>query len=306
MTISRGRRSGEPGFSSAQYCDRVKTFIAAAVLLTGPVMTAPVEHWKPAGVASPQFESHAAFDPRNGDLYFVRSAPDFTGWRILVSSCTPAGWSEPRPAAFAGDGVEADPYFTRDGSSLYFISTRTTDGIRRKDLDLWRVDRDAKGAWGTPMRLPEPVNSPGTEWFPRPAPDGWLYFGSNRPGGFGGNDIWRARPGADGVWRVENLGPNVNTKGDEYEALPAPDGERMIVMADGDLYESRRDGDGWSPRVKLPPEVNTPNLEVGAVFSPSGRSLLFARDTKGPESGEFFVYREDGPPEPWPPECRSR
>ncbi|HEX4439482.1 MAG TPA: hypothetical protein VH854_05390 [Thermoanaerobaculia bacterium] len=280
--------------------------VLAALASAATGLSVPVAHWTPVGVASPRFESHAAFDPRNGDLYFVRSAPDFTGWRILVSSCTAAGWSEPRPAAFAADGVEADPYFTRDGGTLYFISTRTTDGVHRKALDLWRVDRDAKGTWGTPVRLPEPVNSPNTEWFPRPAPDGWLYFGSNRPGGFGGNDIWRARPGADGVWRVENLGPNVNTKGDEYEALPSPDGERMIVMADGDLYESRREADGWSPRVKLPPEVNSPNMEVGAVFSPSGRSLLFARDTKGPESGEFFVYREGGPPEPWPPRCPAR
>src|SRR5437868_11578113 len=38
--------------------------------------------WKPAGISSPQYESHAAFDPRNGDLYFVRSTPSFTGWRM--------------------------------------------------------------------------------------------------------------------------------------------------------------------------------------------------------------------------------
>jgi hypothetical protein len=278
------------------------TLVALAACASA-ALAAPVTPWKPAGVSSSQFESHAAFDPRNGDLYFVRSSPEFSGWRILVSRCTEKGWSEPKPADFAGDGVEADPYFTRDGGSLYFISTRTTDGVHRKDLDIWRVDRDAKGVWGKPVRLPEPVNSTSTEWFPRPAPDGWLYFGSNRPGGLGGNDIWRARPGADGVWRVENLGPNVNTKGDEYEPLPSPDGSRMIVMADGDLYESKREDDGWGPRVKLPPEVNSGEMEVGAVFSPSGRSLLFARDTKGPESGEFFVYREDGPPEPWPPSC---
>src|SRR5262249_27009886 len=146
-----------------------------------------------------------------------------------------------------------------------------------------------------------PVSSPGTDWFPRPAPDGWLYFGSNRPGGLGGNDIWRARPGADGAWQVENLGPTINTAGDEYEALPSPDGTRLVVMAGGDLYEARREGAGWPPRVKLPPEVNSPAMEVGALFSPSGRSLLFARDTGGPDSGELFVWRRA--PEAWPPAC---
>lgn len=278
--------------------------LAAAALAAGP--SATVTPWKPAGISSPQFESHAAFDPRNGDVYFVRSSPAFEGWKILVTHCSMKGWMEPKAPSFAAaDAREADPYFTRDGGTLYFISTRTTDGVHRRDLDIWRVDRDAKGAWGEPVRLPEPVNSTSTEWFPRPSPDGWIYFGSNRPGGLGGNDIWRARPGEGGAWRVENLGPAINTPGDEYEALPSPDGDRMIVMADGDLYESRREGDGWSRRVKLPPEVNTPGLEVGAVFSPSGRSVLFSRDTKGPDSGEFFVYRE-GDAEPWPPDCRVR
>ena len=277
--------------------------LAAAAALAGAA-NSTVTPWK-AGISSPQFESHAAFDPRNGDVYFVRSTPAFEGWRIMVTHCTMKGWSAPRAADFAGDGVEADPYFTRDGSTLYFISTRSTDGVHRKDLDIWRVDRDTNGKWGEPVRLPEPVNSTSTEWFPRPSPDGWIYFGSNRPGGLGGNDIWRARPEQGATWRVENLGPAINTPGDEYEPLPSPDGSRMIVMADGDLYESKREGEGWAKRVKLPPDVNSPNMEVGAVFSPSGRSVLFARDTKGPDSGEFFVYRE-GDPEPWPPDCRVR
>jgi len=40
-----------------------------------------------AGISSAQFESHAAFDPRTGDFHFVRSSPQFTGWRIFVSQC---------------------------------------------------------------------------------------------------------------------------------------------------------------------------------------------------------------------------
>jgi WD40-like Beta Propeller Repeat len=283
---------------------RIARLAALAIAIAGAAAARPsisVTPWRPRGISSPQFESHAAFDPRTGDLYFVRSSPAFEGWRILTSRCGPDGWSAPRDAPFAGDGVEADPYFTADGRSLYFISTRSTDGVKKKDLDIWRVDRSESGAWGAPTRLPEPVNSTGSEWFPRPAPDG-LYFGSNRPGGLGGNDIWRARKGTDGVWKVENLGSSLNTSGDEYEPLPSPDGSRMILMADGGLYESRLTNGTWSPRVKLPPEVNVNGSEIGAVFSPSGKSLLFSRDTKGPDSGEFFLLREGGE-EAWPPSC---
>ncbi|MEO7756349.1 MAG: hypothetical protein ABIS07_07205, partial [Dokdonella sp.] len=264
-----------------------------------------VESWVPKGISSPQFESHGAFDPVSRDFYFVRSSPTFEGWRILSSHCAARGWSEPKPVAFAGDGVEADPWFTADGNTLYFISTRSTDGIKRKDLDIWRVDRATNGAWKTPQRLPAPVNSNGSEWFPRPAKDGWLYFGSDRPGGFGKTDIWRARAGSDGVWVAENAGPAINSAGDEYEPLPSPDGTRMIMMADGGLWEMKHAGDAWSPRRQLPAPVNVNGSEIGAHFSPSGRSLLFSRDLKGVLSGEFFVWHIEGD-EAWPPACPAR
>jgi WD40-like Beta Propeller Repeat len=261
-----------------------------------------VSPWAPAGISSDQFESHAAFDPRTGDLYFVRSNRDFAGWRILTSLCGSTGWSAPVDPPFAGDGVEADPWFTPDGSTLYFISSRTTDGVRRKDLDIWRVERGANGEWGTPQRLPVPINSQAHEWFPRVSSDGWLYFGSSRGGGLGKTDIWRARSDAAGAWRAENLGAPVNSGADEYEPLPSPDGRSLIVAGEGGLFETRRVGTTWSPRRLLPPEVNVNGTEIGATVSPSGRTLLFSRDTKGPLSGEFFIWRRGGS-EDWPPRC---
>ena len=64
----------------------MKLFIVSAVVaaLAARVMVSVVRTnvraWKPAGISSPQFESHPAFDPRTGDFYFVRSSPQFTGW----------------------------------------------------------------------------------------------------------------------------------------------------------------------------------------------------------------------------------
>jgi hypothetical protein len=280
----------------------VFTLVCASVLPAHAAQTTRL--WAPPAISSPLFESHGAFDPAAHDFYFVRSSRDFRGWRIMVSHCGADGWDTPVDASFAGDGVEADPFVTPDGKWLYFISTRSTDGVRHKDLDIWRVQRQA-GRWGTPQRLPAPVNSPGQEWFPRPAPDGWLYFGSDRPGGLGKTDIWRARQDADGRWRAENLGAAINTAGDEYEPLPSPDGKRLIVMADGGLYQSVLEHGRWQPKAKLGPEVNVNGSEIGAAFSPSGKSLLFARDTKGPRSGEFFLWQPAGP-EAWPPACPAR
>jgi hypothetical protein len=279
--------------------------LAAVLLATTAASAPPVTHWPAPGVASDQFESHAAFDPRNGDIYFVRSKPDFTGWRILTSRCGPTGWSKPTDPPFAGDGLEADPWFTADGRSLYFISSRSTDGVKRKDLDLWRIDRDATGRWSAPTRLPAPVNSTANEWFPRPSADGWLYFGSGRPGGRGGTDIWRAKTDKAGAWQVENLGPVVNGAKSEFEALPSADGGSLIVQSDDGYFETHKTASGWSPRAMLPPAFNVNGSEIGAAASPSGKTVLFARDTKGPASGEFFVWRRSGH-EAWPPACPRR
>ncbi|MEO5822167.1 MAG: hypothetical protein ABIT71_16810 [Vicinamibacteraceae bacterium] len=284
--------------------------VLAAALSSAPAPTrSDVRPWTPPAISSTRFESHAAFDPRTGDLYFVRSAQDFSGWRILVARCGPRGWAAPIDPPFAGPGLEADPFFADDGRSLYFISTRSTGATTSQALDIWRVERDATGTWGAPTRLPAPVNSDAAEWFPRPARDGWLYFGSARPGGFGQTDIWRARDEAGrngaGHWRVENLGPSINTPGHEYEPMPSPDGERLIVAAQDGFYEARRRGDGWSPRIRLGPAINVNGTEIGPLFSPSGRSLLFARDSGGPLSGEFLVWRR-GAAEDWPPSCPPR
>jgi hypothetical protein len=273
--------------------------ILGALLLAASAPTI----WSKPPISSDRFESHPAFDPLTGDLWFVRSSPEFRGWRLKISHCGNTGWDQPVDAPIAGDGVEADPWFSSDGRTLWFISTRSTDGIKRKDLDIWRVTRGRDGKWGTPERLPEPLNSTGQEWFPRPAPDGWLSFGSDRPGGFGKTDIWRARQDKHGQWIVENAGPSLNTAENEYEPLPSPDGRWMLLSGADAYYRSERTAKGWSPRVRLGPEINANGSEIGAVFSPSGKSWLFARDVKDGRSGELLLAGED---EGWPKPCPRR
>jgi len=134
------------------------------------------------------------------------------------------------------------------------------------------------------------------------APDGWLYFGSDRPGGFGKTDIWRARPGKDGRWAVENAGPQLNTAEDEYEPLPSPDGKWMLLSGADAYFRSERTAAGWSPRVRLGPQINVNGSEIGAAFSPSGKSWLFARNIGPGLSGELMLVKGE---EGWPKACPS-
>lgn len=278
----------------------------AIILLLSAAAAPRIEEWAPPGISTAQFESHPAFDPRTGDLYFVRSRPDFSGWRILVSHCGTKGWEMPGPPSFAGNGLEADPWFSPDGNTFWFISNRTSDGVRRPDLDIWKMARGADGRWGRPERLPFPVNSKANEWFPRMATDGWLYFGSGRPGGIGDTDIWRARQRPDGSWTAEDLGPTANSSKHQFEALPSADGKTLTVQSDEGYFETRKTPNGWSARHRLPPAINANGTEIGLARSPTGHTLMFARDTKGPKSGELFIWRRQGRKEAWPPACPRR
>ncbi len=277
--------------------------LSASIARSAQENASTVTRIRTDAISSAEFESHAAIDPKTGDFWFVRSAKDFTGWRIMVSRCAQSRHMAPVASPFAGSGIEADPGFSADGRFLYYISTRASGSTKSRDLDIWRVDRQAGLEWAAPERLPTPVNSGESEWFPRPNSDGWLYFGSNRAGGYGGNDIWRARQDPVSRWTVENAGSSINSAEDEYEALPSPDGRIMIIEASSGYYISRFDQGVWSRRERAGPKINANGSEIGALFSPSGKSILFARDTGEPASGEFFLWRFGGS-EDWPQMCR--
>lgn len=285
---------------------RVSTALLALPALaaaTTPPMPVPVLY-RIAGVSTDQFESHPAFDPLTGDLYFVRSSTSFKGWKILRRRCMTDSSVPAEPFASVRVGVEADPFFTADGKRLYFISSRPDPPAKTgDDLDIWYAERRG-GNWGAPVRLPAPVNSPSEEWFPRIARDGTLIFGSGRPGGFGETDIYAARL-VRGRWQVRNLGGTVNTSGHEYEFEPSRDGRFAILMSGGLLYRVDREGRGWGGRRPLLPGAE--GFYVGPLLSPSGRTLLFAHHASDPTlSGELFRLDLAGQREAWPPVCSKR
>ena len=258
-----------------------------------------IKHWSVPAVMSPNWESHPAFDPRTGDLWFVRSDPKFSGWHLLVSRCERGSWQAPVDSPVSRPGLEADPWFAPDGKTLWFISTRRTGSQKSADLDIYRAERAADGTWGEPVALPAPVNSAAAEWFPRPAADGWLYFGSRRPGGLGQDDIWRARE-RTGRWVVENLGPDINSAGSEAEFAPAPGGRWGIISTDAGLVRAVASGSGWHRAQPL--FANQNGSEIGPLIAPDGRSFMFSRDAGDGASGELFISQV-APGVDWTPQC---
>ena len=264
----------------------VAALTLASIAVPADVPT--IQRWGPTGASSPDWESHPAIDPRTGDLWFVRSDKSFSGWHLLVARCNAGRWAVPVAPSLAEPGLEADPWFSPDGGTIWFISTRRTHSDRSADLDIYRTRRGRDGAWMEPERLPAPINSDASEWFPRPATDGWLYFGSRRSGGFGKDDIWRARV-REREWTVENLGAGINSAGSEYELEPSPDGRWGILSTDNGLYRVVRTAVGWRRQSKYGPSVNKNGTEIGPMILPDGKTFVFSRDVGGNESGELLV-----------------
>ena len=266
---------------------------------------APPARWTPQALSTDQYESSPVFSPDGRELMFFRAPPAFDRYRLRMSRCENGQWSEAREPAFSGPdaALETDPAYSPDGGWLYYASDRANAG----DLDIWRVARGSDGQWGEPERLPGPVNSPQTELLPRPLADGRLLFGSHRPGGIGGRDLYIATPRGDGHWEVEPQPAPVNSAGDEYEADLSRDGRVLVVVAHrgvrSHLYVYDLDADGWHERGRVPAREDV--FQVGPLLSPDAKRLLFAQ-ADGPASGEFFLVElAPGSDPAWPPACAS-
>lgn len=130
---------------------------------------------------------------------------------------------------------EATPTFTDGGKTMVF--SRSNDGKKEsvnptQVVDLFITFQES-GIWTEPQRLPFNQNH---SWDSAPcfSPDGkTLYYSSNRDGGFGATDIWKVERLDQNEWgEPENLGPLVNTEGEESFPYLDPDGT-LYFSSDG-------------------------------------------------------------------------
>jgi Tol biopolymer transport system component len=247
-------------------------------------------------ISTGEYESHPGFTPDGRTLYFVRSTPEFTDWKIFVTEYADGKWSTPKMAPFSGSHRDADPFVTADGQKLYFISDRPVDGESKEDpkddMDIWVIEKTKEGGWGEPKNLAAPVNSPASEWFPTVAASGTIYFGSGRDGGQGLTDLYRARQAGGKFTEAENLGTVINSPAEEYEDCIAPDESFLVFMAagrpggtgGGDLLISEQEQGKWSAPKNLGPKINGKGLEISPCISPDGKYFFFSSARK---VGEF-------------------
>jgi hypothetical protein len=244
----------------------------------------------PGVISTEGGEAFPSVSPDGGKLYFAKHGPGWTDFTLYVAGRAEGGWGQPERLPFSGEYNDRAPFPSLDGSSLYFSSDRPLPGSDAggTDFNVWVVRRDEAGVWSEPEPVAG-VNSEANDFHAAITRDGVLFFSSNRPGGLGTYDLYRAAPDGDGYGPPENLGPPINTPGEETDVYVDPDGTFLIVVATDreggrgadDLWLSVRGEEGWGELENLYGPVNSTASEYGPFITPNRQYLLFTTHRRG-------------------------
>ena len=181
----------------------------------------------------------------------------------------------------AGTGLSAD------GEKLLLY--RTSKDLKSGDIyeSFYSSDK-----WSNPEILSSIVNSPDyleTSACYSPSGD-MIFFSSNRPGGFGGKDLYFSRKLHNGKWgKPFNLGPNINTEYDEDAPFVDPLGNILFFSSEGhknmggyDIFKSTFNESGsFDEPINLGSPVNTVDDDIFFVMNTDGSKGYFSSEREG-------------------------
>lgn len=195
---------------------------------------------------------------------------------------------------------EAAQMISADGHYLFFMKceNRSENGWTAGGCDLY-MSYTADSIWSVPQSFGATINTPAYEGMPCLSPDNRaLYFVSNREGGYGGMDIWVSHF-ENGLWQVpRNLGPTINTSGNETAPFLHIDNHTLYFSSDGhpgfggsDLFMSSKATDtSFVTPVNMGMPINSPADETSLSISIDGKTLYFSSDRDG-VAGNFDIYK---------------
>ncbi len=218
---------------------------------------------------------------------------------FMQSTLTPTGYTKAK--LIEGD-INAEPSkgainISQDGQWLIFAGNFSGQGFG--DFDLYISYNTPKG-WSEPVNLGSNINTEFWETAPSLSPDkNDLYFCSNRPGGFGGSDLYVSHRQPNGTWSAaQNMGPFINTAGDEQAPFIHADNQTLFFTSDGlqgyggsDLYLVRKNIDGtWGKPENLGYPINTIENEGSLFVASDGVNAYYASD-RADTRGELDLYK---------------
>ncbi|MDP3557462.1 MAG: OmpA family protein [Bacteroidota bacterium] len=201
------------------------------------------------------------------------------------------------------DEHEATVSISPDGQTILIYKDDLGDG----NIYSTSLDGDK---WTAPIKLNSQINS--KYWEPSAcfsADGNTIYFTSNRPGGFGGRDIYSIKKVPNGEWgNPKNLGPTINTEYDEDAAFIHHDGVTLYFSSNGhktmggfDIFSSTLSGvNDWTEAENVGYPINTTDDDIYFVISPDGLNAYFSSFRSGGlgEKDNFlatFLERKETP-----------
>lgn len=202
-------------------------------------------------------------------------------------------WSAAAPLAGAINTPlnEGGQQISQDGKWLVYAGCNFPDSYGGCDI---YISYNVSGEWGQRENLGKSINSESWESTPCLSPDkNDIYFSSNRAGGFGGSDIYVSHKMANGKWSVaENLGPTINTSGDESFPFMHADGETLYFTSDGlqgyggsDIFLTKKNLTGFEKPLNIGFPINTINNEGSLVVNAEGHVAYYASDRSEGKGG---------------------
>ena len=219
------------------------------------------------------------------DLYIAHRASTDSSWGKAEAVDSPVTTPE------ANEGAQS---LTADGKRMYFTKC---EGY----CNIYYSDKNSKGEWSQPRALPSPINlAKSSDKQPSISSDGHtLYFASNRSGGRGGYDLWRATLDPINGWtKVENLGDTINTPGDEQSPFIHFDNQTLYFSSNWhpgigaqDVFVSRRvNKKGWTIPKNLGYPLNTPYDDIGLIVSPRARDAYYASNRRSEMGLDLYTF----------------
>ncbi|MBK5278093.1 MAG: PD40 domain-containing protein [Bacteroidia bacterium] len=190
--------------------------------------------------------------------------------------------------------------FSPDGKTMVFGKGNTGRRKGTSDVDLY-LSRFRNGAWTEPQLIN--INQPDV-WESTPAfsPDGrTLYFSSNRKGGYGGLDLYTAQMDSRGRFgKVRNLGPEINTAGDELFPFISDNG-KMYFSSDGqpgygmlDIFVVNR-ANGKNKVDNLGQPVNSTGDDFGIFLFRPDRGFFTSNRAEGKGDDDIYTFVNEDP-----------
>ncbi|MCI5057992.1 MAG: OmpA family protein [Flavobacteriales bacterium] len=191
-------------------------------------------------------------------------------------------WTEPKPisSSINTNDHEASIWLSVDGQEL-IIYKYDLDG----QGDLYK-SRIIDGEWTVPEKLGSDINTTNWEGHASISTDHeYLYFSSDRPGGYGGKDIYFCKKLPTGEWALaQNAGPDINTAQNEDAPFFHPDGLTLFFSSEGhgsmggfDVFFSERIEDKtWSTPINIGYPVNSPGDDIYFYPTADGKRAYYS------------------------------